>query len=101
MRSMDDVAARFSSPVPDVLGEPWQARTLTLAGDGEAPPPVATLVQRATSAQAPVESGTRRAVLYIHGFVDYFFQTDRKSTRLNSSHVAISYAVFCLKKKKE
>src|SRR5690625_6037072 len=25
--------------------------------------------------------------------------TDRKSTRLNSSHVAISYAVFCLKKK--
>src|SRR5437870_9554440 len=27
-------------------------------------------------------------------------QQDRKSTRLNSSHVAISYAVFCLKKKK-
>src|SRR5690606_41558570 len=26
--------------------------------------------------------------------------TDRKSTRLNSSHVKISYAVFCLKKKK-
>src|SRR5271166_6837643 len=26
---------------------------------------------------------------------------DRKSTRLNSSHVAISYAVFCLKKKKD
>src|SRR5256886_13337139 len=27
--------------------------------------------------------------------------TDRKSTRLNSSHSQISYAVFCLKKKKE
>src|SRR6267378_5567538 len=27
--------------------------------------------------------------------------TDRKSTRLNSSHVEISYAVFCLKKKKK
>src|SRR5690625_5361624 len=27
------------------------------------------------------------------------FREDRKSTRLNSSHVAISYAVFCLKKK--
>src|SRR5437868_15507042 len=26
--------------------------------------------------------------------------SDRKSTRLNSSHVSISYAVFCLKKKK-
>src|SRR5690625_5130505 len=29
----------------------------------------------------------------------YFKVLDRKSTRLNSSHVAISYAVFCLKKK--
>src|SRR5574339_718591 len=28
-------------------------------------------------------------------------QEDRKSTRLNSSHQAISYAVFCLKKKKK
>src|SRR5256885_4925063 len=28
------------------------------------------------------------------------FPTDRKSTRLNSSHLVISYAVFCLKKKK-
>src|SRR5690606_41699209 len=30
-----------------------------------------------------------------------FEHTDRKSTRLNSSHVKISYAVFCLKKKKK
>src|SRR5256885_12390394 len=29
------------------------------------------------------------------------FWTDRKSTRLNSSHLVISYAVFCLKKKKK
>src|SRR5205814_10388404 len=29
------------------------------------------------------------------------FTLDRKSTRLNSSHLGISYAVFCLKKKKE
>src|SRR5690625_2221737 len=32
--------------------------------------------------------------------VDKLSELDRKSTRLNSSHVAISYAVFCLKKKK-
>src|SRR5690625_6507532 len=32
-------------------------------------------------------------------FVCIFHFLDRKSTRLNSSHVAISYAVFCLKKK--
>src|SRR5207302_2549262 len=31
----------------------------------------------------------------------YRDQADRKSTRLNSSHVKISYAVFCLKKKKK
>src|SRR5699024_11715563 len=30
----------------------------------------------------------------------FVFLRDRKSTRLNSSHVSISYAVFCLKKKK-
>src|SRR5690349_22572723 len=33
-------------------------------------------------------------------FAVLFGQGDRKSTRLNSSHVEISYAVFCLKKKK-
>src|SRR5690625_3865518 len=32
-------------------------------------------------------------------YTDSKTDTDRKSTRLNSSHVAISYAVFCLKKK--
>src|SRR5690349_22243139 len=31
---------------------------------------------------------------------DAYHRQDRKSTRLNSSHVEISYAVFCLKKKK-
>src|SRR3989454_2106407 len=30
-----------------------------------------------------------------------FLRRDRKSTRLNSSHLVISYAVFCLKKKKK
>src|SRR2546430_13345999 len=33
------------------------------------------------------------------GFVKTFDGKDRKSTRLNSSHSQISYAVFCLKKK--
>src|SRR3712207_8329985 len=32
--------------------------------------------------------------------IDTSFKPDRKSTRLNSSHANISYAVFCLKKKK-
>src|SRR5690606_40722211 len=34
-------------------------------------------------------------------FKDFGGSKDRKSTRLNSSHVKISYAVFCLKKKKK
>src|SRR2546429_722958 len=35
-----------------------------------------------------------------HHAVAWLIPTDRKSTRLNSSHGYISYAVFCLKKKK-
>src|SRR5690625_4047711 len=41
--------------------------------------------------------GTHRVVDAQRGKI--FVLEDRKSTRLNSSHVAISYAVFCLKKK--
>src|SRR5690625_6042788 len=39
-----------------------------------------------------------RLMAQLHEEYPYF--GDRKSTRLNSSHVAISYAVFCLKKKR-
>src|SRR5436309_12268794 len=42
-----------------------------------------------TAGAVPAPTGTRRRAA-----------SDRKSTRLNSSHVKISYAVFCLKKKK-
>src|SRR5947199_4323171 len=41
--------------------------------------------------------------LHQRGLLDstLVIMTDRKSTRLNSSHLGISYAVFCLKKKKK
>src|SRR3712207_7983788 len=42
---------------------------------------------------------TRRRGEYRH--LDLFDAQDRKSTRLNSSHANISYAVFCLKTKKK
>src|ERR1035438_10693873 len=45
----------------------------------------------------PDQLTTSTAVLFIDGGSN----TDRKSTRLNSSHLGISYAVFCLKKKKK
>src|SRR5690606_39555586 len=44
------------------------------------------------------DRGRRRIAVPGDGLHDFF--GDRKSTRLNSSHVKISYAVFCLKKKK-
>ncbi|QGN47214.1 alpha/beta hydrolase [Micromonospora sp. WMMD558] len=53
---------------PDVLGPPYERHTIDLGTDDEGPV-VATLVRR--RADRP----TRRAVLYVHGFVDYFFQT--------------------------
>src|SRR2546430_11815961 len=42
----------------------------------------------------------RHCGLLTHGHEAYAGIADRKSTRLNSSHSQISYAVFCLKKKK-
>src|SRR5690625_5401247 len=43
----------------------------------------------------------KKAMTIPNGIDPFFLEgfPDRKSTRLNSSHVAISYAVFCLKKK--
>src|SRR5256885_9595943 len=46
---------------------------------------------------AEMASGLLRKTLDAFARLD----TDRKSTRLNSSHLVISYAVFCLKKKKD
>src|SRR5690625_6458284 len=40
-------------------------------------------------------------MVFFFGIAAVHIVTDRKSTRLNSSHVAISYAVFCLKKKRK
>src|SRR5256885_5121157 len=46
--------------------------------------------------------GIKRAIgQYFHYSVPLIEFLDRKSTRLNSSHLVISYAVFCLKKKKQ
>src|SRR2546427_8707066 len=43
----------------------------------------------------------RRLLLHECIYIDEMADADRKSTRLNSSHSQISYAVFCLKKKKK
>src|SRR5690606_37733101 len=57
---------------------------------------------RILAASTPGVRSTARFDIRRGGFVitPRVFSVDRKSTRLNSSHVKISYAVFCLKKKK-
>src|SRR5690606_41783996 len=60
---------------------------------------------RACLSRFACDSPTGRQILATgndvdRGWMRCFCVRDRKSTRLNSSHVKISYAVFCLKKKK-
>src|SRR5207249_10120002 len=93
-RDLHSFPTRRSSDLPDVavgvdaadhvdLGDERVADPLRLAllGDHRVEPPLLD--------QDRGEPGEKRRF------------EDRKSTRLNSSHVSISYAVFCLKKKKQ
>src|SRR5690554_7586286 len=56
---------------------------------------------RAVRMGDPFEPGTDLGPMASTDLRDELHDQDRKSTRLNSSHVRISYAVFCLKKKKK
>src|SRR5438067_7949737 len=68
-------------------------------------PPRSTLFPYTTLFRSSVREpgadfrGVRPELLRLSGHLE--LDEDRKSTRLNSSHVSISYAVFCLKKKAE
>src|SRR5205085_4986520 len=86
-------------------GEPTRLRLLALCADGAWS--VSDLAQALRHSEPRVSRHLRilcEAGLLVrvrHGqWVDYRTR-DRKSTRLNSSHSQISYAVFCLKKKKK
>src|SRR5437870_11208716 len=64
--------------------------------------PYTTLFRSLAGADATDQETVDRLLLAADGTPDKRrLGGDRKSTRLNSSHVAISYAVFCLKKKKK
>src|SRR5690606_39817879 len=83
-RSTDPGASSCtSSPAPSSLCP----RTIT---------DVASSSLHTHNAILPARGGRRRLIVRQHQR-----SQDRKSTRLNSSHVKISYAVFCLKKKKK
>src|SRR3712207_7373683 len=53
---------------------------------------------RAARSLQLIRDGSQRMSVLLDGVLAYS-RVDRKSTRLNSSHANISYAVFCLKKK--
>src|SRR5699024_7588954 len=80
-KCIDDFAERFNAEeiIPDVAKELGYI-------DGE------------IKANSTIASGTGSDIHQV--FESFRTGGDRKSTRLNSSHVSISYAVFCLKKKK-
>src|SRR2546429_4583756 len=80
------VAGRGGAPLPQQAG---RARGLPCGSVGTLRRPgAARTSRRAPTGTAPEPATTQRS-------------GDRKSTRLNSSHGYISYAVFCLKKKKK
>src|SRR5215813_14633877 len=56
-------------------------------------------ISRVVCRNEPAGAVIRAGIAHEHLVLDD--ERDRKSTRLNSSHVRISYAVFCLKKKKK
>src|SRR3712207_7792093 len=119
---------RFVRPGPLVLGTALR-KSLTRAADrdrtvsrrskpssrtalmGEQPNPWDLLQpQDATSRHRGAKPSRRYGLLgkisllspgYLLSVERHRFHIDRKSTRLNSSHANISYAVFCLKKKKD
>src|SRR5690349_22172891 len=82
----------FRSVLPSVIDTPENRHGDPTAGDGRwiKPEQIAQVILFLAGPDARIISG---AAIPVYG--------DRKSTRLNSSHVEISYAVFCLKKKKK
>src|SRR3712207_8925669 len=86
----------------------FRSQTRRYAGEGKMARAIRCVLMRGGTSKAvflkeadlPPDPAERdRTILAIFGSPDRR-QIDRKSTRLNSSHANISYAVFCLKKKK-
>src|SRR5437762_7216259 len=74
--------------------QPHDGRAVPRPARGSRAGPQTTLAVAAGYGVVAVRDGCRAAAIGFGGL-------DRKSTRLNSSHRCISYAVFCLKKKKK
>src|SRR5438034_4663942 len=93
------------SPAPDNLDfrrgtlEGWEGSGFYLTA-GQSSAPGAAFGVCSSDAGSPTRKGMLRYVLTVPPGAEVLVCQDRKSTRLDSSHTVISYAVFCLKKKK-
>src|SRR5690606_42016957 len=106
VRLVDHVCLSYYVPLRDLLSFPTRRssdlvhaevlmRNVEKAGIRRVRARLPVLCSRRRGADLPSHLPLERRLLA------HVVRTDRKSTRLNSSHVKISYAVFCLKKKKE
>src|SRR5439155_7304868 len=90
--------AEASSVAPPACVRAWReapSDSQRSSGDGAA----SELNERARAGSGVRAGADRRVAPRASAPDDLWESEDRKSTRLNSSHVAISYAVFCWKKK--
>src|SRR5699024_11847371 len=95
------LASLETMPVESAAGLVTRDRALAAFLSGEAldqrPPRFAEFL--AVAVRLPRFTMSEAAALTSAELAPRYVSRDRKSTRLNSSHVSISYAVFCLKKK--
>src|SRR5258708_25819947 len=87
---MDSPFPRTRPPIADNGGVPHRAEIIAVASFGGDPEKLKVILPLGQPEKMLAEVSTK----------PNFQLLDRKSTRLNSSHQIISYAVFCLKKKK-
>src|SRR5690625_1365004 len=110
--SFDNNVRQLSLPTLRTLADELGTTVSLLVAEGDEQVAVAVIVPTQVGYQLAFHEGSRHplslgaagiallaAMPRRPGERDIVPQTDRKSTRLNSSHVAISYAVFCLTKK--
>src|SRR5215475_4080407 len=91
------IATCWDSTAPNSLpiwSRTLRARATTWSASVRAASPNGLTLSRTNSRHSALRRDKR-------DFTQRLYRRDRKSTRLNSSHVKISYAVFCLKKKKK
>src|SRR5256885_8642367 len=91
---MDDVRWFAPNRYCTLIVPRLRDRGLSIALEGDRPARLAIAMDAQLAAAAYSFAARHRSVL-----IHYVWDLDRKSTRLNSSHLVISYAVFCLKKK--